>query len=67
MRRLAHWMRKWADRVDPDGAPRYTGLSFTFEQGQGLVVNDEQRGCSLWYLGLDSYDRAHTESRTEER
>lgn len=26
---------------------------------------DEERGCSLWYLGEASYERAHTESRTE--
>jgi hypothetical protein len=63
--RAGQWLRKWADRIDPDGAPRHLGRSFTFEHGRGLVFREDGRGCPLWYLGKDDYERAHTEADTE--
>lgn len=65
MKRLAHWMRRWADRMDPADAPRAIGWSFTFERGRGLVFNEQRRGCPLWYLGQDDYERAHAEAMTD--
>lgn len=52
-------LRRWADRIDPANAPRSTGWSFTIERGVGFVVHEgRDRGCPLWYLGDDDYDRA---------
>lgn len=64
MTRIARWLRTIADRIDPDGAPRCTGWSFTFEQGQGIDFHRDRRGCPVWYLGMADYDRAHAEART---
>jgi hypothetical protein len=62
MKRLAEWMRKWADRMDPDGAPRYIGFSYTFERYRGIVFREDGRGCRLWYLGEKDHDRAWADS-----
>lgn len=60
--KLAHWMRKWADRIDPDSAPRImAGYSFTFERGEGIRFREDGKGCRLAYLGRD-WERAHDES-----
>lgn len=65
MKRLARWLRNFADRIDPGGAPRaLTSSSFTFEHQRGIVFRDDGRGCPLGYLGEDSYERAHTEADT---
>ena len=61
-RRLAHWLRRVADRVDHAGAPKGIGWSFTFEQHRGIVFRDDGKGCPLWYLGDADYDRAHAEA-----
>lgn len=58
-KRIGYWLRRLADHIDYRGAPRHTHLSFTFEYGVGLVVHDDGRGCHLWYLGMDEYERAH--------
>lgn len=63
--RFAYWMRKWADRIDHRGAPRYVGWSFTFEDREGIRFRDDGRGCPLWYLGEDDHERAHTEADTD--
>lgn len=60
--RLAHWMRKWADRIDYRGAPHCMSYTFTFETGEGLRFRQDGRGCKLWYLGMDDYEKAHTEA-----
>jgi hypothetical protein len=57
-------MRRWADRLDDDGAPRRMGFSFTFEEGVGICFRDDDRGCPMWYLGRDDYERAFTETGT---
>jgi hypothetical protein len=63
--RVGAWLRKWADRIDDDHAPRRSGISFTFEEGRGIVTNQEARGCPLWYLSSADYERAHDEAETE--
>lgn len=62
MRRLGSALRKWADRVDWEGAPKRTGWSFTFENHVGAVFNQEGVGCPVWYWGNQDYQRAHDES-----
>lgn len=61
---LANKMRRWADRLDHAGAPKATHLFFTYEKYKGIVFNDEQRGCRLWYLNDAEYEKAHAESLT---
>lgn len=55
-------LRRIADRLDPASEPRGMSYSFTFELGEGIRFRDDGRGCPLWYLGEDDYERAHTES-----
>lgn len=50
--------------LDPDGAPRCTGLTFTFEWKKGTVMREDGRGCPLWYLGTDDYRKAHADADT---
>lgn len=69
-RTLGRWLRRLADRIDRHGAPKATGLSFTFEPGIGRVIHHgngvpirpRATGCTLWYLGDDEYERAHTDA-----
>jgi hypothetical protein len=62
---IGWWLRIWADRLDPENAPRGTSYSFTFEKGKGIVFHEDGRGCPLWYLGEGDYKRAHREARGE--
>lgn len=56
-------LRRIADRLDDDGAPKgMSCYSFTFENGEGIRFRDDGRGCPLWHLGKDDYERAHTEA-----
>jgi hypothetical protein len=63
---LAEWLRRFADRIDYDGAPKCTEMTFTFESGVGIVVHkgDSPRpGCKLWTIGGEAeYEKAHTEA-----
>lgn len=59
---LARLLRDMADRLDPDGAARLTHVSFTFEDGTGLVFRGDGRGCPVAYLGYADYERAHDEA-----
>ncbi len=61
-RRMARWLRNIADRVDRQGAPKAIGMWFTFEDGKGIEFRDDGRGCRLWYIGDDDYERAHTQA-----
>lgn len=70
-RRIGEWLRRLADRIDWVGAPRWSGMTFTFEAEQGVVVHKgvllaskgiSQPGCPLWYLGEDEYQKAYTEA-----
>lgn len=73
--RIAKAMRRWADRLDDDGAPKLMNLSFTFEDGIGMVIHsgpiasrEGQIGCQLAYLHEDDYRRAHADAgRRSER
>lgn len=65
-RQIARWMRRTADRIDHEGAPKAMPLSFTIEPGRGIVVHRSHGvpagpGCPLWALNDDDYQRAHTE------
>jgi hypothetical protein len=62
--RLARRLRWWADRLDPAGAPRRLGYSFTFERNEGIRFRDDGRGCWLWRVGDADYDRAFTEANS---
>lgn len=61
-RRFARRLRFAADRVDPHGAPRFTGFSFTFDGPDGIRFRDDRKGCPIAYYGMDDYERAHTEA-----
>lgn len=54
-------LRRIADRIDPDGAPQITHLSFTFEEGEGIRYREDGKGCPIAYFPED-YERAHEES-----
>ena len=55
-------LRRIADRLDPAGAPRSTGWSFTYERDTGVYWRDDRKGCPVWYLGDADYDRAYDEA-----
>lgn len=59
---LAYWLRRFADRIDHAGAPKATHWTFTFELGEGIRFREDGKGCRLWYLGDDSYEKAHAEA-----
>lgn len=59
--RLAAWLRKWADRIDDDGAIKSVPTSFTLETGEGMRIREDGKGCPLWFIQSD-YERAHTEA-----
>lgn len=62
MRRwIATRLRYLADRIDPKGAPRFTGYHFRFEAKKGIVF-DLGPGCGVWYYGEDDYSKAWTEA-----
>jgi hypothetical protein len=64
-RRLAQWLRSWADRIDHTSAPRLmSGHSFTYERGKGLVFRTDRRGAPLWYM-THEHHLAHDEADTE--
>ncbi len=63
--RIGRLLRGWADRIDPDGWPQPSGLSFTFENGRGAVLHGELgshgprvKGCPLYRIGEAEYARA---------
>jgi hypothetical protein len=61
VRRLARLLRRLADAIDYEGAPRPTHWSFTYEAGRGPVFWENGPGCLLWYVGADylkAYDEA---------
>lgn len=61
---VAFQLRKWADRLDFDGAPKMTSWSFTIErEPAGVVFNSAGKGCPVWFYGNASYQRAHDEAR----
>lgn len=61
---FAGLLRRWADRISYETAPHSIHWSFTFEDGEGVRFREDGRGCPLWYLGEDDYERAHDEADT---
>ena len=61
-KKLANWLRKHADRLDWDGAPKCTSWYFTQEDGWGTVFNQDRLGCPLYYYGQEDYALAHTDA-----
>ncbi|GAA4226017.1 hypothetical protein GCM10022254_09540 [Actinomadura meridiana] len=60
---FAGLLRRIADRIDDKGAPHsMSNYTFTFERGEGIRFREDGRGCRLWYLGMDDYERAHAEA-----
>ena len=64
--RIGHFLRRWADRIDSEGAPRLMSYSFTYETGEGIRFRQDKRGCRLAYLGNGEYEKAHTEADSAE-
>jgi hypothetical protein len=59
---IAERLRRIAERLDRDGAPKRSAVSFTFERGIGIVTHLDGRGCPLWNLRDADYMRAFTEA-----
>lgn len=60
--RLAFYCQVVAARISPETGPRSMGgVTFTFEDGLGMVIRTDHRGCPLWYMSED-YERAHDQS-----
>ena len=59
---IADELRRLADRLDRPGAPKAIHVSFTLEERVGMVFRDDGRGCRLWYLGDQDYERAHDQA-----
>lgn len=62
---IAYQMRKYADRIDHEGAPHGTHFSFTYERRVGTRLRTDGRGARVWTYGRDSRDRAWAESDTD--
>jgi hypothetical protein len=67
--KLGDWLRRLAELIDRPGTPKATHLSFTFEDGIGMVVHSgpitsgpNRLGCQLWYLNDDDYRHAFADS-----
>ncbi len=45
--RIGWTLRRFADRIDHDNAPRYTGYSFTFERREGIRFRYDGQGCPV--------------------
>ncbi len=48
---LAERLRRIADWIDEDSAPRYVGYSFTFERGIGIAFHEDGSVDSEHALG----------------
>lgn len=76
-RKIAVWLRRKADRIDPSSAPRSMGAYANLVPGRGWVFTSagysaptsRMGGIPLWYMTED-YDRAFTDEvapHSEER
>ncbi|MGW8538795.1 hypothetical protein ACWGK5_32240 [Rhodococcus qingshengii] len=67
-RRIAEWMRRRADEIDPTSAPRSFGAYANFDPRQGWKVTlagyagptSRMPGVPLWYMTHDR-DRGFTD------
>lgn len=55
---IATRLRYLADRIDPKGAPRFTGYHFRIVKHVGIRFDDRGPGCPVWYLGDNDYAQA---------
>jgi hypothetical protein len=62
VKRLARFLRNFADRIDREGAPKATHWKFTFELNEGIRFREDGKGCRVWYLGDAEYEKAHDEA-----
>jgi hypothetical protein len=71
MRTLGNLLRRLADRIDHENAPRAVGWSFRFEEGVGIVWqedaigNQPPKGCRVWYFPKD-YLLAHIDGQADD-
>lgn len=70
---MGRLLRRWADRIDPQHAPRKSGYSYTVERGtparrnpNGIAVHLDGTGCPFWTMPGDR-ERAYTEAATDWR
>lgn len=56
LERLAWWVLPYQEQ------PKLLGWSFTFEKHQGIVFNQDRRGCPLMYFNDAEYEKAHDEA-----
>ena len=59
---MIHWfadkLRRFADRIDYEGAPRVTGYRFRFVLNKGIVFDDKGPGCPVWIPNGAAYEEA---------
>lgn len=61
--RIGRWLQWLTWRVLPyEEHPKLLGWSFTFEKYQGIVFNQDRRGCRLMYFNDAEYEKAHDEA-----
>jgi hypothetical protein len=69
---IAAWLRRWADRIDPNPIYyRRTAYSYTVEETSrqhplGIAVHADGRGCPLWVIDAD-WKRAYDEAARDWR
>lgn len=69
--RLGGLLRRWADRIDPQHAPRKSGYSYTVERTStkypnGVAIHVDGTGCPFLLLPAHK-DRAYSEAATDWR
>lgn len=70
---MGRLLRRWADHIDPQHAPRKSGYSYTVEGGwvhnnpNGIAVHVDGTGCPFWIMSDDDRERAYTEAATDWR
>lgn len=56
---FAWFLRGIADRLHPEGTPKWADLSFSYQESVGRVIHDNgNTGCPLWHMEGD-YHLAH--------
>lgn len=70
--RVGRLLRRWADRIDPQHAPRKSGYSYTVELGSkskypnGIAVHVDGTGQPFWTMPADG-DLRFTDAATDWR
>ena len=61
---MIHWfadkLRRFADLIDYDGAPKVMSWKFRFVLNLGIVFDDDPKapGCQLWIPNKTEYEKA---------